>query len=572
MKTKITSYEDLSVLDDRTLDSIIAHEREAFGYKGYGEYAFCTNPGCRRIQSIDEVYGTSDTNKGYVPLEELEKDGCKLPDCPDCKSPSLLVFDPKYLKPHLAKLYRDAYGALLTDEGGAVRGTCIAQATNLRGYFEDMNYREGFDWEQFRSKTEEVLGIKAKPDTETIATNRVAINRPFRDGGTFLKLGAAAALHMKPDYNDLPAFACVRFDGSVLPLLEAIGYKQLVEDQHGTVAIGIEKFGEIKKAFNLPIQEFGQKYSSEITKNTIKARAKVQLEAGPKYYRGVSLLDDLQEKARKPQQKFETYDQEEITPELVTEIADRFRELFNNDFGQYLFYPSEGKPISPRQIFGVEGHVPLEQLDALDLGKHRHPDTGEQPRLWHAPKIVASRLAHLREDGQLALSRDSESSKIDAFAFGYSASIGKAFEREEWRNPTNYSGYANSKRVRNLESFLKCLNRTINEHAEVFGNHDQLSAVSKVYISNMFGVLPPARGKGKMREITQKLYGMLHERNIRADIGLLETQIDSIAHRIFLKAGAINVPEALDIPDKQVEHDVTLMAFPFDSFTKYFLG
>ena len=72
METSITAHENLGLLDSDTLNRIIYHERETYGYEDYGEYLFCKNAECRRVLSIDEVYQVADTSKQYIPIEILE--------------------------------------------------------------------------------------------------------------------------------------------------------------------------------------------------------------------------------------------------------------------------------------------------------------------------------------------------------------------------------------------------------------------------------------------------------------------------------------------------------------------
>ncbi len=303
MKTKITSYPNMSSVDDTTLNSIVGHEREVFGGEEYGEYLFCTNVACRRIQSIEEVYGLSGAKEGYVPLEELEKDGPKMPDCPDCSSATLMMFDPRAIKPIYAKLYRNAYGAIMRDETEAVRGTCIIKATNLRDCFDNINERESYDWDEFREKIMHILGIEAEEDTPVINTNRVGINRPYRDGAAFLRLGTACGSNMTAEHDKLPTFSCVKFGGKALPLLEGIGHEQIVEDEYDAVIIGMKRFGDLKRAFGLHPMRLGKEFGPQIMAASMTANQRQVAEPKPKYYQGSTLLDEIQKAIENCQQK-----------------------------------------------------------------------------------------------------------------------------------------------------------------------------------------------------------------------------------------------------------------------------
>ncbi len=570
MKTKIETYEDMSSLDNDTLDRIINHEREAFGYRGYGEYSFCSNSDCRRILSIDEIYGTSDTKKGYKALEELEKDGCNTPDCPDCESPTILIFNPEIYRPYLSALYRDAYGSLLEDEEGYVRGTCVIQKMTLKDFFaNNMNYKESMEWDEFRERASRMLNIDFDDDSSVISTNRVSVARPFRSGGAFMDI-ARATMNIKPENDDYPAFASVRFDGNVLPVLEGVGYKQVHPDEFGTVAIGIERLGDLRAAYNLPPDEFMRQFGSKIKQSVVRSRKDKREVTGPKYYRGAAVLDELQKAAEATQHVSESLDEVEISPELLDQMGRSFRETYSNEYGQYIFYPSAVEPISPAEVFGSEEYIDLEKLDGVNLNALKDSKTGEVPMFWHDPETVRQRLEHLRTDGQLSLIRKPNSSGLEAFTYGYHGSISEAFDREEWRNPVNYSGFESPKHNRDIAHFVDCINEAAKKNPEIFQDKQPFSEDSQVYIWNQLAVIPSARKQGKMKEVTRNFFEQLKRKSNLPAIGLSEVPVGAPIHKIVRKAGAVDVPGALDIPGKEDGHGITLVAYKLQSFIDHF--
>ena len=577
MSTKIEAYPDLSVLDNQTLDKIIDHEREAFGYRGYGEYAFCSNPACRRILSIDEVFGVRDTNRDYRPLEELEAGMCGLPDCPDCQSKTLRVFENDSVRPYLASLYRKAYGSLLFDEAGKVRGACVFQNMGLREFFtNNMDYKESFDWETFRRRCEEILEIDTSDDAPVVSTNRISIARPYRGGGTFHAM-TKTTLNLKPENYDLPAFAAVRLDGNILPILRAVVLViyvivrgEIVEDEFGTVAIGLKKLWDGGEKFQGSFEDFAVSLGGNIRDTMIDLVRRKKSTEKPKYYKGMTLLDDLQHAAETKGVQTESYNQTEITPELIAELSDVFRELFCTEYGQYVFYPSEGKAISPQQLFGTDEFVNLEQLDGLNFADYPHPETGESPVFWHHPDIVPQRLSHLSQNGQLAIIRNPDSGGMDAFTFGYHATVTEAFENEEWHNPFQYSGFEDPKRVRDISKFLASLNEAIRNNREVFGEMDPLSEEGMVYVWNQIGVIPSARRTGKMRQLTSTFFEQLKHRGELPVVGLSEVPVNSLIHGIVREAGAVDIRGALTSPEGKDNHDITLIIYPLKSFIDFF--
>ncbi len=302
MELEITAHRDMSEVDDATLDSIVDHEREVLGGEDYGEYRFCSNPDCRRMLSLEEVYDTN--GKAYRPLTELEDGGSGECECPDCSSPTLHLFDKRVIKPILyADMYRGAYGSVLKDKAGTVKGTCIIQATSLRDCFDNLNYRETLEWEQFRERASEILDMNAEEDSPVINTNRVGINKPYREGGMFLKLGTACGSNMTVAHDELPTFSSVKFGGNVLPLLEGMGHKQIIEDGYDTVVIGMKRFGDLKRAFGLPLQQLSQEFGPQIARSSKAAKEHEAKTRKLKHYRKVPLLDEVQRAIEKLQVK-----------------------------------------------------------------------------------------------------------------------------------------------------------------------------------------------------------------------------------------------------------------------------
>lgn len=298
MTTEINQYKDMSQLSGRELDAVITQERESFGYRPYGEYSFCSSEECRRIVSIDEAFGVSDTNEGYKPLEELENGDCTAPDCPDCGSPTIVIFNPQIYRPLLKEvIYPTSYGSVLTDETGAVRGNCVFQNTNARDFFESANYKERMQFEDFRRRASEVLGIDIQDDTDVVSTNRISALRQFRKRGgesTFMQLGRST-FNLRPDNDEKPGFASVSPRGNVLPVLHAMGYEPILEDDAGTLLIGVRRLGTPRDAFNLPADEFRRKLGPAVDSITKKMRIDNTAPPEIKYYKGATIVGAMQE-------------------------------------------------------------------------------------------------------------------------------------------------------------------------------------------------------------------------------------------------------------------------------------
>ena len=101
-------------------------------------------------------------------------------------------------------------------------------------FYKNLNYKDSIPFEKFRERASDVLGMDFEDDRSVIATNRISIERPFRKSegqSTFFQM-CRSTLNLKPENDDLPAFASVRNDGTVLAVLQATGYEQIYEDAY----------------------------------------------------------------------------------------------------------------------------------------------------------------------------------------------------------------------------------------------------------------------------------------------------------------------------------------------------
>lgn len=268
-----------------------------------------------------------------------------------------------------------------------------------------------------------------------------------------------------------------------------------------------------------------------------------------------------------------------MTPELIAELSDAFRYIFANAFGQFVFYPSEGKIVSPNELLGNQGYVSLEILDNIDLSAFSHPDAGEIPLFWHHPEKTAANLQQkLAAKGHIAILRNQKTGQIEAFSFGYSCTFSEAFnDYEEWKNPFNYSKYQTpEKYLRDMSQALDLLNIHLAIHEAYFREQGfegslNLNADSLIYVWNAMGSMPHLRGSGRILDVTRASFSLIPPamRSNLLEIG--ETQFDSKAHNMFKVAGAIDVPGVLNDPTRSLEKDdIVMIAAPLCSFVETF--
>lgn len=584
---KIVPYEDMSEIPEETLQQLAAKEREWFGYgmegKGFGEYAICSGPECRRVLSIEEVYpAVKEAADEYIPLNELEKEGISLPCCPDCNETLEPLLDPQYFTEYL-RLYfsQQVYGALLI-EGDKVKGAVSAFNAPFEQAFEgNVNYRQGYDINEAVEKISELTG--KTPDeirNQVVACcNRIALDPSVRGRGFLTKL-IKTALNQKPENDDYPSLGDAKVFGPIYPLANAVGDVPIMEDNYGNSLFYSERFGNFRDAFNLSPEEFRTKYGPKIRKFKLaqQERRKTE-ELNPIRVKGVPLLRERFEKSEDETtfettegKKFrvETVTSKELDDETLREITDFFRLMFTNAFdGQYLVYPSIGEPISTQEVFGTSPNefVPLEQLDSFDPSTYpKHPETGENAVFWHNPDVTFERFREKSlKDAHYAIFRNLETDEIAGLMFGHKGSIKDVFSTEEWENPLHYSGIENPESIRDFKAFLDKLNEQLASNGL-----ESLDKESTVYGWNCIATRPDVRGLEYLTRLTKAFFSMIPEKMKEELLIVGETKFDTRPHALFKTAGGMDITGILTDSDKVEKDDPVIIVGPLDNAANIF--
>ncbi|MGE3279036.1 MAG: SET domain-containing protein [Candidatus Altimarinota bacterium] len=266
----------------------------------------------------------------------------------------------------------------------------------------------------------------------------------------------------------------------------------------------------------------------------------------------------------------------EITDEVLWEVTWFFWWLFANDFaGQFLFYPSEKKPISAQQAFGVSdgSYVPFEKLLTYSPAEYPvHPTTGEQAIYWVHPQAAFQKFQQkFSQQGILTLLRD-EAGQIIGLTFGRKCSLRDAFSQEEWENPVAYSGHAVSEK-RDFKRFMDSINQTLNHHPHLTEGSErpqQLSAESEVYVWNCIGISKNAHGKGHFWKLTSEFFKHIPEKDRKSLWNIAEAVVGNTAYKLFKRARTIDVPEALGEEKPPQENESTMIITPLEDFVTTF--
>jgi len=589
---KIVTYEDMSEMPEETLQKLAEKERDWYGYgmegRGFGEYAICSDPDCRRVFSVEEIHPQIATDaNGYIPLNELEKNRDELPCCPDCDSQIEFLLDPKYF-PEYLRLYfsQQVYGALLM-QGEEVKGAVSAyKAPFLNALEGNINYRQGYDPEEVVQKIAEMTGKTTDEIAalEVCCCNRIAMDKDVRGKGHLAKL-AGAVLNQHPEFDDLPSLGDARIIGPVYPLAIAAGYEPITEDAYGNALFYADEFGGFRRFFNLTGDELKREFGETIREARSWQRERIDQDLSlfePRRVKGVPLLrerfeeesesedENLFETAEGKKFRVETISSKELDDETLKQITDFFRLMFTNSFdGQYLVYPSVGEPISIQEVFDAEPNefIPLDRLDAFDPSTYpKHPETGEAAIFWHHPEATFEKFKEKSlTNAHYTIFRDIETGEIAGLMFGHKCSIKEVFSTEEWENPLHYSGTENPENLRDFKAFLNKLNKQLESRGL-----DALDEESAIYGWNCIATRPDVRGLEHLTKLTKAFFGMIPEEMKQELLIVGETKFGTRPHALFKTAGGMDITGILTESEEVEKGDPIIIVGPLDNAANIF--
>lgn len=225
---------------------------------------------------------------------------------------------------------------------------------------------------------------------------------------------------------------------------------------------------------------------------------------------------------------------------LIQQVSQAFCEVFAREYGQFLCYPSKGKPISVIEAFGEKGeNMNFEQLYSLFSPAKEYPlnpEDNEPAIFWHSQDVVRDIIREkLSQDGYLTTIFHDE--KLAGVNFGYVNTLRNIFEKyEEWKNPILYSGIEHPPILRDFDTFLKSLNEVVH-----------ITADQELFCWNCTFLMPKFRGANYYLLLMRSFFSHVDEnigshRNILG-IGEIIEQIK--ANAMFQKIGIKTVPNAL---------------------------
>lgn len=252
--------------------------------------------------------------------------------------------------------------------------------------------------------------------------------------------------------------------------------------------------------------------------------------------------------------RLETYTSGEITPELLQEIADYYRYIFNNENGHYLVYPSTGEFVSPQALFGSED-VSLELLDQFTDYPY-HPSTHEQAQVFHDPHKTYQKIKEmLGSNASIILLREQNSEKVVGMTFEYEASL-ETIWKSEWKNKYSYMKTQEPAYDRSFEEFMSALKKAFAQEDYTATIDEQASFLCW----NCTAITKKHRNTDNFLKMIQRLHTLALEQNPgHPRFTLFESMLNGTAYTLLSAGGAFDIPGVLEKPTMLMACDVVQM-------------
>ncbi len=232
--------------------------------------------------------------------------------------------------------------------------------------------------------------------------------------------------------------------------------------------------------------------------------------------------------------QFESLSNTDVTPQTIRDLSDMFRFTFNNSFPEYAICQGCDQRQPAWSVFGLpEGtEVPLVVLDQLTQ-LPCCPGCAEPMELFHDPQATETKLAKkFQNPGLISLIRDHETQQIEAFTFGYEASLREIFE-QEWRDPYAYSRVPKPTLQRDENKFFAAMEPLLQ------GFPEEASLDMKAFCWNCCVVSPRMRSTGVLLQLIPNFFSSLSLEQVGRlpVVGETITDVKSKPYRILLRGG-----------------------------------
>lgn len=221
-------------------------------------------------------------------------------------------------------------------------------------------------------------------------------------------------------------------------------------------------------------------------------------------------------------------------PELLSEMARLYCEVFNANFPEFLCCQNCDKTFSAEEIFGTHSEAMTAQFMVLpDDSMPNCPCCNQKMELFNHPIATQNALAKkFAKDGIITSLMDNEH-QLQGFTFGFRGTVSEIFA-SEWKNRYGYTRNPHPERSNDFDTYLNLLR---NNFYAVMGTETHFGPDTQAFCWNSAVMSPRFRGKGILAALTQNFLSSVPVALLEGVAVLGETIKDSVAYGILTKKG-----------------------------------
>ncbi len=236
--------------------------------------------------------------------------------------------------------------------------------------------------------------------------------------------------------------------------------------------------------------------------------------------------------------KFESYGPGEISEELIFEVSNYFRYIFNNEWPDFAVCTScdneknEGMRMSIMEVLNLEDPLSLEEID-IGIDMPNCPCCNKVMKVFHDPEVTLENIDNkLVPNGHVSLLKNPKQ-EISGMTYGYKTTLRGAFA-SEWSHPHLYINEEDKdiSFERSFEDFFELFKDKLPDS----GLHPEMD----VLVWNCVALSRSARGKLNFFNLVKKFFDSFSDLN-PDQIVIGECVPGSSAHYWFKTLGATDI-------------------------------
>ena len=196
----------------------------------------------------------------------------------------------------------------------------------------------------------------------------------------------------------------------------------------------------------------------------------------------------------------------ELTEQLLQEITDFYRYVFNNSFPEYAVCVECDKQMSAREAFHSQAYISLDQIDDVS-NLPNCPFCKEQMSFFiDAEKTRENLKEKFKKNAFITLLKEKNTEKIMGVAFGYFDTF-KNVVQKEWGNPYNYMKREKqplSKDV-SMKDFIRESSLAINR----VGIDEKIDEEERIFAWNCAALDDSLFGKGYLSHLMKQFFASI---------------------------------------------------------------